>query len=40
LASVIPEEDIREFPTLKLPFDRDRSEVKEQITLKAQGVLK
>lgn len=36
----MPEEGFREFPTLKLSCDRARSEVREQTTLKAQGVLK
>lgn len=40
MAAVIPEEGLGEFSTLKLSFDRTRSEVREQIMLKAQGVLK
>lgn len=39
MASIIAKEGFREFPTLKLSFDRGRSGVREKMMLKAQGVL-
>lgn len=37
MASIIPKEGFREFPTLKLSFDRARSGAREKMMLKAQG---